>query len=100
MVGAYSLLGRLDEIENRVGPMRRMVPYIASTAGKIYRDVKLNGKNWKESAIPEGLKQIVAHKAIQSGSGIRRRRINKKKKKRVTKRNGVYSRRVMRMRKK
>jgi len=45
-------------------------------------DIKA-GKNWKESApdrIPGTLKQVVAGKPFQLGSGIRRRRTRRKKK--------------------
>jgi len=65
-------------------------PRILATGMQMSNDIKA-GKIWKESAltrIPETLKQLVAGKPFQLGSGIRRRRINEKKK---VKRNGIYS---------
>jgi hypothetical protein len=81
----------------------RQGPRLLATGMQIRRD----GKNWKDAAltrIPESLKQVVAGKPFQLGSGIRRRRTSIKRttkkrkstKKRATKkRNGVYPRRIV-----
>lgn len=51
-------------------------------------------------AIQDNIKSNISNKPNQSGSGVRRRRISRKKpkrvaKKRIAKKNGVYSRRVL-----
>jgi len=63
-------------------PLHDLGPRILTTVMQMSNDVKA-GKNWKVSAlerIPETLKQIVAGKPFQLGSGIRRRRTQKQKK--------------------
>jgi len=72
-------------------PLHDLGPRILATGMQMSNDI-MACKNWKDSAltrIPETLKQLVAGKPFQLGSGIRRRRINKKTKKK--KRNGIYS---------
>jgi len=86
--GMFSMV---DVMSKYMKPLHDLGPRILATGMQMSNDTKA-GKNWKESAltrIPETLKQLVAGKPFQLGSGIRRRRINKKK--RLKKRNGIYS---------
>lgn len=84
----FTNLANLHQLET-------IVPRIVTAASHVSDDIKA-GKNWKEAAIDRistSLKQAAAGKPSQSGSGIRRRRTRKPKKKK----NGVHSRRIVRV---
>jgi len=85
MISMADIMGKYMNLLYDLGPR------ILAPGMQMSNDIKA-GKNWKESAltrIPETLKQLVAGKPFQLGSGIQRRHINKKK--RSKKRNGIQS---------
>jgi hypothetical protein len=88
-----------SKIAKTIGSIGQQGPRLLATGLQIGKDVR-EGKNWKEAAldrIPEALKQVVAGKPFQLGSGIRRRRTTTKKRKATKKKrkHGVHSRRIV-----
>lgn len=86
----FGMLGSFKKIDDYMKPLQQLGPRIVVTGMQMANDIK-GGKNWKESAlerIPETLKQVVAGKPLQLGSGLRRRQTLKKKKK---KKNGIHT---------
>jgi hypothetical protein len=82
-----NMFGMLNKINQYVNPFQQLAPRAIATGMQMANDIK-SGKNWKEAAldrIPEALKQVVAGKPFQLGSGVRRRRTRKRNN------NGVHS---------
>ena len=93
-------VGLMRPMQHYIQSIANVAPRIMATAGWISKDMR-EGKSFKEAAldrIPESLKQASRGEAVQFGTGIRRRRISRKK--RVKRKNGVHSRRVVRVCKK
>lgn len=87
-----NIFAMMNKINEYAKPFQQLAPRLLATGFQMANDIE-GGKNWKESAldrIPETLKQVVAGKPFQLGSGIRRRRTRKQKKKKK-KKNGIYS---------
>lgn len=85
------MFGMYNVMNEWMKPIQDIAPRVVGTGMQIAKDVQ-GGKNWKESVltrIPDTLKQAVAGKPFQLGSGLRRRRIPKKKKKK--KKHGIHS---------
>ena len=81
--GFLNTMGSMNALAKYLEPLQRAAPRVLVTGMKMMNDVDV-GKSWKNAAldrIPESLKQAASGQPLQLGSGIRRRRIIKKKRK-------------------